>query len=320
MTFLEMPSGRDFRVLNLTDPQLGDSEWADGHPAGKLLTDTVTRLVEEQKPDLITVSGDIAWSANYVSYRRFTELMESFGIPWAPIYGNHDHEAGDEGDEKSSEIFLSAPHCLYERGDPALGWGNYVIGIKDGGRLVHGLIMMDSHSYVDYTPPGGQTYAAWGEILPNQIEWYRDRVAELTAMGANETSVITHIPLFTFAAAVKAAYRPEIDLRAVPPGGGQQTGIWNPGYEDVSFGVMYEDICSYPEDNGFFDVMRELGSTKTFICGHDHVNTFSTVYGGIRLAYCVKTGSGCYWDERINGGTVLDIDRDGRMSLRHVIL
>ncbi len=320
MKIFEMPRDRDFTVLNLTDTQLGDSEWDDGAPAGKLLTDTVEKLVEITSPDLITVSGDIAWSANYVSYRRFADLMESFGVPWAPIYGNHDHEAGDEGDARSSEIFESSPHCLFERGDPALGWGNYVIGIGENGRPVHGIILMDSHNVVEYTPPGGATYYAWAEIWPNQIEWYRDRVAELRALGAKETSIITHIPLYTYRDAVKAAFRPGTDMKAVPPRNGEQTGVWNEGYEDVSFGVLYEDICSYPEDNGFFDVIRDLGSTKTFICGHDHINTFTTVYQGVRLAYAVKTGSGCYWDERINGGTALYVNREGRMTLRHIIL
>ena len=320
MKILEAPRGGDFTILNLTDPQLGDSEWDEGQPAGKLLTDTVTRLVEMTRPDLITVSGDIAWSANFVSYRRFTELMESFGLPWAPVLGNHDQEHCPEVTEKEIDVLLTGKNCLFERGDPKLGWGNYVLAVGFDGKPAHGIIFMDSHSYVDYTPPGGQTYAAWAEIWPEQIEWYRDRIKELSELGVRESSIITHIPLYPFRDAVTAAYRPDVDLKAVPPRDGEQTGIWNPGYGDVSFGVMYEPVCSYPEDNGFFDVIRDLGNTKTFVCGHDHINTFSTVYRGVRLAYAVKTGSGCYWDERINGGTVLKIAPSGRMTVKHIVL
>lgn len=33
--------------------------------------------------------------------------------------------------------------------------------------------------------------------------------------------------------------------------------------------------------------------------------------------YGLKAGPGCYWDERLNGGTVLRIDSDGHVIAEH---
>ena len=63
--------------------------------------------------------------------------------------------------------------------------------------------------------------------------------------------------------------------------------------------------------------MLELGHTKTVLCGHDHTNSFSTVYRGVRFAYSLKTGPGCNWDPRATGGTVIEIGADGSAALRH---
>ena len=49
---------RDFLVLNISDPQLGDNEWEEGSKEKSILEYTVKTLVEKTSPDLITVSGE----------------------------------------------------------------------------------------------------------------------------------------------------------------------------------------------------------------------------------------------------------------------
>ena len=56
MFTLQKDPNRDFRVLNLTDPQLDDGDWAENRKGRKLLEYTVNSLVERTRPDLITVS------------------------------------------------------------------------------------------------------------------------------------------------------------------------------------------------------------------------------------------------------------------------
>jgi len=70
-------------------------------------------------------------------------------------------------------------------------------------------------------------------------------------------------------------------------------------------------------DNGFFALMQAMGSTEHFIVGHDHTNSFSVMYEGIRLTYALKTGAGCYWNKRLNGGTTITVGSDGHATVAH---
>lgn len=303
-----------FKVLNLSDPQLGN--WEMGQKNAQVLAETVTRLIEEVKPDLITVSGDLAWAGHYAAYANLADLLDGFQIPWAPIFGNHDLQDGPEPVAKAIEILEQSKYCLYENGDPKLGYGNYVIGIEENGKLIHGIILMDSHNKMEWVNPQGETEERWAQLYPEQLDWYANVVDELKAQGAKETSVILHIPIYTYCDALKAALKEGIDPSSIPPGKGQQLGCWNQGYED-SFGVIYEAISCYPEDNGFFDLVLDKNSTKTILCGHDHVNNLAVNYKGVRLIFAMKTGWGCYCNKELNGGTVLTIDSNGNMHAQH---
>ena len=127
MKILQKQKDRKFTILNLSDPQLSNAEWQEGREAGKLLRDTLAYLVERCKPDLITVSGDLAWAGELESYANLADLLDSYGIPWAPVFGNHDQQGGTEMLERQADILMSRKNCLLEKGDPALGCGNYVI-------------------------------------------------------------------------------------------------------------------------------------------------------------------------------------------------
>lgn len=311
MITLQKQSGRDFIVLNLSDPQLSDSEWESGNKNGVILTQTVKELVKRLHPDLITVSGDIAWAGQRKSYRRFADLMESFSIPWAPIWGNHDNQGGAEEVDSVADEFIARPHCVYEKGEPSLGNGNYVIKIDENGKTIAAVIMMDTHDRAPFTDEGGKSSDEWAKLIPEQLDWYAEQIK---ALGGVESTIITHIPIYAYREAFDAAFNAALDPKTITPDNSR--GCWNKGYED-SFGVKYEGICSYPADEGMFALIRELGSTTQFITGHDHVNNYSVFYNGMRFTYSLKAGAGCYWNERLNGGTVLTIS-DGRpMSVRH---
>ena len=314
MKVLQKQKDQKFTVLHLTDTHLYHDEWVG--EKGAHLKATVDYLVEQAKPDLITISGDLAWAGQYQSYEDFAAWMESYGIPWAPVFGNHDDQEGYEAVSRAADILLERPHCLLEKGDRALGCGNYVVGIEEEGRLIHGIILMDSHDRKPWIDERGEEHNEWADLIPEQFPWYRRQIDELKAQGATETSLIMHIPIYTYRDAIKAALREDVDARAVPLYNGEQAGCWNQGYEDA-FGVYREGICSYPADNGFFEEILAGGTTKTVISGHDHTNTFGVRYRGVRLLYALKTGRGSYHDLRINGGTVLTIDSDGRMETEH---
>lgn len=316
MITLQKKPGKDFKILNLTDTQLASEEWAEGHKNRAILVNTVTQLVKDVDPDLITVTGDLAWAGEIEAYDGLADLLDSFERPWAPVWGNHDNQGGPEKIEALVERYLAHPFCIYEKGDPAIGNGNYVIAIEEEGRVVEGVIMMDSHDRMPYVNAEGKEEEAWAKIIPGQIEWYRAQVEMLNSLGCRDTTVMMHIPIYAYREAWNAAYKAEKDPVSIAPEQGADPSNWNEGYEG-SFGVRYEGICSYPADEGMMDVIVDLGSTKHVVSGHDHVNSFVIPYRGVKLIYGLKTGAGCYWKPELNGGTVLRVTENGVEELWH---
>ena len=65
------------------------------------------------------------------------------------------------------------------------------------------------------------------------------------------------------------------------------------------------------------DALVEMNHTKHVLAGHDHINNSSICYRGVRLTYALKTGTGCYANWRLTGGTVYRIGENGVCDLYH---
>ena len=316
MKVLKKQPGKDFVILNLTDPQLGDPEWAEGHMNRSVIEYTVEKLIEKVQPDLITISGDLAWAGYTLAYDLLAELLEQFQIPWAPVWGNHDNQGGAECIDRIVNRYMAYPHFLYEKGDPAIGNGNYVIAIEEDGKIVEALVMVDSHNRVEYVREGRDEDTTDAKLIPEQLEWYRQQIRLLKEKGCDSATMILHIPPYVYREASRAAFKEGVDLKSVSLQEAEGASCWNEGYED-SFGVQYEGICSYPEEDGVFAVVKEEGVTKRIIAGHDHVNNWVITYDGVQLIYGLKTGAGCYWNPILNGGTVLKVGKEGVYEVKH---
>ncbi|MBE6540949.1 MAG: hypothetical protein E7672_00660 [Ruminococcaceae bacterium] len=313
--------GKDFNILTLSDPQLGDSEWGKHSRARLILEYTVREMIERVHPDLITTTGDIARASQDKSYRCFAEFINSLGIPWATVWGNHDNEYGPEYIDIIADMYMEFDNCLFEKGDRSLGNGNYVIRIEENGKPVHGVFMIDSHDKDDYINAAGERSRVYSRLTPAQLEWYRAECKKLSDDGCNDTSIFLHIPIYAYREAWAAAYKTGIveSPKMISVEESYTDKFWNDGYTD-SFGVLYEGICSYPEDDGVFSAMKECGSTRHIVAGHDHTNNFVIKHEGIKFIYGTKTGEGNYWNESVNGGTVLTIGSDGIKDVHHEIV
>ena len=276
---LQKEPDKDFVVLNLTDIHMADFDYYGAYNVR--LFAHIRALVEESQPDLITISGDLFSSDSVVlSVYELTDLMDSFGIPWAPIFGNHD-DGGNCDLNFLADVMMGSEHCLLKKGDAALGVGNYIINICEGENIVHSLLMMDSHG---------------DGLHENQIGWYR-----WAASGANAPStVILHIPIGEYQLAYDAAW----------------DDGWKEGY--AAFGSQKEAICPEGGSNGFFAAVQDIGLTKNILCGHDHTNNFSIVYEGVRLSYSMRLGIyGAHHPDNM-GATLLTIHGDGSVEVSHI--
>lgn len=300
---LEKTPGKDYKILSLTDVQL--EKWECYGERGKVQEKTIDKLIKDTAPDLIIMPGDNGYSTS--AYLRIIKVMDAYGIPWAPIMGNHD------GTCCISEFWCAlklsqAEHCLFKFGPKDMGYGNYVINITENGKIIHTLYMMDTHcvsSDTEYGIINGES--SYDNLWQSQIEWYRWAVNGTTALAGKtvESTVVIHIPLAEYKTAYEAAYDTE-------------NHCYRDGYADSSWGENEEGVCCPDKNNGFFEACKELGSTKNIICGHDHINNASVVWQGIRLTYALKCGPGGYWKEYKNGGTLLTVNGAGELSLENI--
>lgn len=290
---IEKDPDKDFVILNLTDPQI--NAWDAFDEKGMITTAIIDEMVEKTQPDLITVTGDNAW--NWDAYLKLVQDLDKFGIPWAPVMGNHDGE-GCPSEFWCAYQFYAAKNCVFKFGPKDMGYGNYIINITENGKIIHTLYMMDTHSNAksDSINAAEDGTADYDHLWKNQIAWYKWAVNGTNAIAGQpvESSVFIHIPLYEY--------------RQFEAHMGEET----------SFGENREPVCSPEGNNGFFTVCKELGSTKNVVCGHEHINSVSFVLDGIRLTYALKTGAGCYWDRDMSGGTTLTVDSNGHGTIQHV--
>lgn len=318
---LQKEPGKDFKILNLADVQ-----YSDTLDIGKraYTEETIRKLIEQTQPDLITMTGDQTWTAmQKQSAKHLVAFMDSFKIPWAPVFGNHDGE-GNADKNWLADQYMSSEYCLFKKGPNNIGGvGNYIINIMEGDKIIQSLIMMDSGQGRSYPEDPDQTNPIYmyadeldgGEYVLNadgtrkqaqvgtdyefisetQVQWYKWAINGATAANGGETPesiVFFHIAL------------PEYYYAYLQ---------WKESGYDASmgFGEKREQVCCPKVNTGLFAAMQELGSTKNVVVGHDHINTYSVLYEGIRLTYGLKTGDRCYRDEDLNGGTLLTISQDG---------
>ena len=297
MKILQKVKNKDFIVLNLSDPQMCDNEWEDGHPYRSILEYTIDKLIQDYQPDLITVTGDLAYGAHYRSYETFAKLMAKHNIPWAPVWGNHDHQDGLDHLVKAAAMFKEHPLCLFEDGDAAYGHGNYILTVNEGDTPITALFMIDSHNSTEITLDNGEKRWAYDKLWPNQQEWIREQCAVLKADGYKDGMMMLHIPMYCYRAAAEMAF----------PGGR--------GGDSEIYGQQHELIAAHPQEDGVLATLKESDFITHVLAGHDHCNNFIVEYEGIKLMFAYKTGPGCYWQSTMNGGTVITIGEEGIKSV-----
>lgn len=301
-----------FKVLNFADAHICSDELNPEHRNYKMIRKTIFELMERVKPDLVTFSGDQAWRESPSSYEYLASMMDGFNTPYAVVFGNHDQEGSLDS---TVQVLKSHPLCIYEDGPSEHGRGNYLIGIYKNDKPIHALVMLDSHDHEKCKNDKGEDVWSWARLLPNQLEWYKEQIKDLKAQGFAQSSIIMHIPTYSYNLAFNSAFAGE-KSNAISLAESYNPDLWNEGYKD-SFGVKYEGICSFFKDEGSLDAIVEAGHTRDILVGHDHVNCFSVKYRGVRHTFSLKLGAGAYHNKSLNGGTVIEIDANGQTQIKH---
>lgn len=184
-------------------PPANPSAAGDKCEADPRTLDFVEKMLEEEKPDLVVLSGDqvngeTAPDAQSAIF-KFAALLARFKTPYVTIFGNHDDE-GSLPRAAQMAIIETLPYSLSQAGPVELdGVGNYYIEILARGKSSHSALtiyLLDTHSY----SPDEKRYKGYDWIKPSQIEWFRRKAQSLKKKHQEYTHVhmdvaFIHIPL-----------------------------------------------------------------------------------------------------------------------------
>ena len=335
-----MTVGEDgtFKILQLTDLHFINSEVENKKNLSKDYTyrdkwamTAVTEIIRAADPDLIIVTGDSTFTLdqvitltgtndNYAAFQKMAKFIDSFEIPWAFLFGNHDEEgslyARFESAEKTKKVlgaYLNSDeikYCLYEDGpDEINGVGNYIINVvnKDGSTNTP-LVLFDSGSYLRVVDPtDGKTYAdqrKYEYVHDDQLDWYEAAINDISRIEKKKVSsiVFQHIPMPVYQTVINAAvatlgdawqetinanwtYGQELKLNTTIGEIIYHGGVCNEADHEVCASYIGAFHSHAFNGGNEFERLLSVGSTKYVFCGHDHRNTFSFTYKGIRLSY-----------------------------------
>ncbi len=305
---LEKDPDRDFVILNFTDIQLGTSAYIVGSDRLKTM---LKALVDKVQPDLITMTGDMSYGCGPAIY-GMCSYIDSFGIPWAPIYGNHDMENSGMSPDTLAKVLDNYSNCLFKAGpenlavDPnynAEGKGNYVVNIvetdNDGFKVIKSLVFFNSCTE---------------GITELQMDWYQDCMDSVQQYG--EGGVVTsaafmHIPLPEYRVAAINAFKTwNVSLAET-----YTAAAWESGYE-ASFGAWHSGVDYRETFSGAADIFKSKGNDLV-VCGHNHTNCFCIDFDGMTYLYALKTGQGHSYEEGMEGGTEIKISNSGDFAVQH---
>lgn len=275
------PCADDFKVYNFTDTHFegGYRNEGDEDPADEISFSILEKVITADKPDLVTISGDICLGkGSEEGIKRLADIFEKTGTYWAIVMGNHDGENGTPRAELI-KLYENCSLCLTKNGPTDIaGNGNYMINLKSAdGKIARTLVFMDSgksrFNREECEKYGLEYQSGYDCIKPDQIEWYKTTLkAQAEKLGYTPPSTLTiHIPLCEF----RTAY--------------------NDSGKNLLFGMRIEDECCSPINTGMFAAIKEVGSTDTVIAGHDHVNDYGVEYEGVTLLYSKSSSFNSYF-------------------------
>lgn len=275
----------DFKVLVLTDVHRKNHGTFAAELGINYLLDfaseiAIDKLIKKTDPDLILVLGDtVLTQRNDIETQKFVDMMDKYGIPWAPVFGNHDDE-GRADKNKLAEIYSNSKYCLFDYGPSDLhGAGNYVVEITQNGKTKYAMFMLDSGSSKEFA-------AGTAGINEKQVSWYEWNMAAFESKNGYKPANMAffHIPTLAY------------------------TTI-----NEFVAGERAEDSCNEDSDDAIIEAMAANNGTRVFV-GHDHSNNFIARYNGMTLGYATKSSYNCYFKSGMTGGTLLTISQNNQVT------
>lgn len=258
------------------------------------------------RPDLVVLGGDICDHESIKTPGQlrdylgvFASPMESRSIPWAHVFGNHDHDL-EIPEAAAQKIYESFPHCVSKHtGRGVYGTTNFVLPIysSKGGDIRFCVWGLDSNNrfrdfsekinagHMSFENKLCGTPADYDIIRFDQIRWYYEssRGLERFAGSKIDALMVFHIGLH------------EMQMVHNNPEASHSVGT---GAERLDPGAL---------NSGLFAAALERGDIRHITFGHTHENDLAGTYCGVGLSYCASMGYSAYGPASRKGGRVFTV-------------
>lgn len=332
---LDFNVDRDLKILQLTDPQFIDSSQV--RTADRLGSSQIEMYkpenfeqnafhymrgaIEASNPDVIFITGDLVYGEfddAGTSFLAFVEFMESFQIPWAPIFGNHDNESM-KGVVWQCEQLMNAEYCLFNRRNSIGGNGNYSVGIAKNGSLERVMYLMDTHACWDAIDRGEPVEDRVG-FTEAQLDWYRASALHVNSFAGKEVPsfLCYHIPTTEVIKGGYVAGYHNILENQTTFAGNYQIGVDNVA-QPGDMGRHEERFKDAYDCAGLLEIMQEVGTDGAFFA-HSHRNNISVKYGGVRWTFGLKSSTYDRYPTDLGGVLVTLPSGGGEFTVEQVVV
>lgn len=289
-TKLQFHDGQ-FKILILSDIQDTDTPQKESMAL-------LNAAIDAAKPDFIVLLGDniAGWwkgvdvEATKRAVDTVAKPIDDRGIPFALVFGNHDHEGlcsepsnmtEEAAKEQILSYFQAYKTCLAIEGEEMTGVGNYNLPILNsaGDKAVFNLWFMDSNPYAPEEEGGG-----YGYVHEDQTAWYQKTSNELKAQNGGQPLPSLLFQHIIVPEAYEMFTKVSSGTKDAVRGHGSFSDnhyVINPDY--IYQGSLNEGPCPPDVNHGQFDSWLTQGDIIGAFFGHDHVNDFAGVYKGIHL-------------------------------------
>ncbi len=294
-----------FRLMIFSDIQEYD-------PFDERVSAFLRAALDREQPDLVLFGGDNCSGPDIHSREAFISFLDSLlapveerGLPWAHLFGNHDHDLFLTDDEEE-RLYESHLGCLTGTVPGIHGTTNFVLPIysRSGEKPVFAVWGLDTNNRaaeldsllpegcsmepLSYLPRRATPHGSWDTLRFDQLMWYWQRSQALEAEAGHRVPglMCLHIAPEEFQL---AADHPDIFPAS---------------------GCLSERLGPAVLNSGLFSALVQRGDIRCIACGHTHQNDGETELCGIRLCYSASAGTRCYGDEATRGCRVFDIFED----------
>jgi Predicted phosphohydrolases len=255
-----------FKIMQLTDLHFAvQTDY-------QAVTSYLSKNIKNSAPDLIVLTGDVFMDADSSIVRNVLNFINTFNIPFAFNYGNHDHQ-GSYGFYFINDYLKTLNNSLLIdfSDDDIFGCANYFIDLMAGTKIMYRLYIVDSGSYhyngIDFD---------YDVIHDDQLT-HMEKINKED--GTAPSLAFYHIPLYE-----------ERDAFAAVTSG-----------ENTNFkGTNNEKVCVGYKRTDAFSRMKNIGVVGHFF-GHDHINYSDILYNGVTLTYGLKSTPEIYNDDDLIG-------------------